>query len=105
MPSELPDRFGSSNLNLLAGGLPAERRRAEKAVLQHALKSWVADQKLAIDVQSLSNAIALATDEELGLLSYGLSRADGDPTKLAIVGRKLELLIQLNDRRIRREFG
>jgi hypothetical protein len=85
--------------------LPAERRRAEKSVLQHAIKSWVADQRLAIDLRSATAAIEFATEEELNFLSYGLSRAGGDQTKLAIVGLKLELLIQLNDRRIRGEFG
>jgi hypothetical protein len=102
----LPDRFGTSGLrSFSAGNLPTERRRADRAVLQHAIKAWVADQKLTIDLRSASAAIEFATEEELNFLSYGLSRAGGDQTKLAIVVRKLELLAQLNDRRIRGEFG
>jgi len=58
-----------------------------------------------LDTQAIADASRAALEEECGLLDYGLAQAGQSAAKAALVGRHVERMATINDRRITRRFG
>lgn len=79
--------------------------RAALTVFRHALDARVVAECDQIDSQAAGDALQTALDVEVDLLDYGLRRANGSPAKVELVARKVEMLSNINNRRISRRFG
>jgi hypothetical protein len=86
---------------------PAARaqRRAELDVFRHGLRAAARAECDRQDGQAASDAIRASLDEELDLLEWGVHRANGSAAKTELVARKVNMLSQINDRRLTRRFG
>jgi hypothetical protein len=103
--SYLPDRFERSGIERFSPtGLPATRRRAEKAVVTHAVERWARDTMLDGDLRSSTAAVLSATDQQLEVLAKGLSRVTNE-VGLEILATSLRKLNKIHERLIEEEFG
>jgi|ERR1039458_4967950 hypothetical protein len=105
--SLLPDVIPNGDLlppRQLAQALRAQHR-AELTVFRHGLAARVQAECDRIDSQAAGDALRTALDEEVDLLDYGLRRANGSLAKAELVARKVEMLANINNRRISRRFG
>lgn len=105
MPERLPEIPRSR------GGTPSvparvarEARRAEMEVYRHQLDSAVLREKSIIDVETLTDVMTAATDEELAFLSEFRSKAGQSEAALVLVARKVEMLDSIVNRSINRRF-
>jgi hypothetical protein len=57
------------------------------------------------DSEAIADAVRVALQEELSLLSDMLARAGTSQTALELLSRKLEILSSANNRRLARRFG
>jgi hypothetical protein len=80
-------------------------RRAAVQVFNHDLQVTVDTEIDRIDSQAIADVIRTATEEELLFLDYGLAMAGNSAAKTELVARKVELLSNINNRRITRRFG
>lgn len=105
--SDLPERiYRTTSLSPTQLGR-AERltRRAELEVYGHTVRAAVAAQKDEADSQALGDALQCAMDEEISLLDYGLSRANGSVAKTELVAQKIAMFSAINNKRIGRRFS
>lgn len=104
--SMLPE-LRSSNALTQRQTQQAERaqRNTELAVFKHGLGARYRAEIDRLDGQATSDALRSALDEEIGLLDYGLARAEGSAAKVQLVARKVEMLAAINNIRISRRFG
>jgi hypothetical protein len=79
--------------------------RAEMDTYRHGLEAAMKAEFDRQDGQAVSDAIRSSLDEELDLLEWGLHRAEGSTAKIELVARKVNMLSQLNDRRLTRRFS
>lgn len=105
MTPNVPDRLTEALDPLRTARAAALERRADGEVLRYALRAWVVTQKDQIDSQTLRDAVEAAFDEEIDFYDHGMARANGSMTKQELLARKLEILSQLDNRRISRRFG
>lgn len=104
LPAPLDDRSGELSVR--------EARRARQLqddasliLLGYQLEARLMAEKDRADTEALSDASRAALVEEFDLLDEGLTRANGSAAKVELVGRHVERLSAINDRRIRRRFG
>jgi hypothetical protein len=81
------------------------QRRAELEIFDHRLAAGVRAEGEIADAQALGDVMRTSLDEELNLLEWGLHRADGSAAKNELVARKVNMLSNINNRRIARRFG
>jgi hypothetical protein len=81
------------------------QRRAELRLFDHSLGARFNAEADRIDSQAVADALAASLDEEMALLDYGVRRAGNSAAKAELVARKVELLANINNRRINRRFG
>jgi hypothetical protein len=80
-------------------------QRGEMEVFEHRLEAAVRRETDIADTQALSDAIGVATDEELAFLREFRAKAGGSAAAMEIVGRKLEIFDTITNRRITRRFS
>lgn len=80
-------------------------RGAEVEVFTHRLAAAVEAEKDIADTEALSDAIGVATDEELAFMREFRAKAGNSAAGLELVGRKLEIFSTINNRRITRRFS
>jgi hypothetical protein len=97
-----------------AGGSlsPRQTARASRAlakanmrVFSHGLDAQAKAEEDRQDTQAVADALRTALDEELGLLRDGLALAGRSPAAIELVARKVELLSNIDNRRISRRWG
>lgn len=106
--SLLPDVISRTDIDLNPRQMQAAaraQRSTELAVFRHSLDARLRSECDRIDSQAAADAMRAALDEELDLLDYGLSRANGSAAKAELVARKVEMLSSSNNSRINRRFG
>ena len=105
--SNLPIRGTAGNNASQRQLARAERALAatELAIFKHALTTRYQAETDRLDSQAVADALAGSLDVELDLLDHGLQRAGGSQARVEIVARKVELLNNINNRRIARRFG
>ena len=81
------------------------QRSTELQIFEHGLAARYKAEADRIDSQALSDAARAALEEELDLLDYGLSRANGSAARLELVSRKVNILSTANNSRLIRRFG
>lgn len=81
------------------------QRRTELAVFEHGLAVAAQAECDIQDSMATESAARAALNAEIDLLDWGIYRAQGSPAKIELVARKVQMLSQLNDRRISRNFG
>jgi len=81
------------------------RRKAALTLSKHGLKTALAVEIERLDTQAVADVVIAATEEELRVLDFGLSLANGSAAKAELVARKAQLLSDLNNWRIARRFG
>jgi hypothetical protein len=93
----------------ITGRQLARARRAqlstELAVFRHGLRAQAEAEMDRQDTQAVADASRTALDEELGLLRDGLAQAGQSAAAIELVARKVELLSNIDNRRIARRFG
>lgn len=82
-----------------------ESARTELAIYQHHLNARYKAECQRIDTEALTDVVRCALDEEIGVLDWGLEKANGSPAKTQMVAEKVALLSQINSERIARRFG
>jgi hypothetical protein len=75
------------------------------AVFRHGLDAKAMAEMDAQDSQAIGDAARTALDEELGVLRDGLALAGQSAASVELVSRKVELIANINNRRITRRFG
>ena len=105
--SLLPDIIPSQEVLAPRQMVQAERAhgRAMLRVFRHALDARVLAECDQLDTQATADALRTALSEEINLLEYGLRRANGSMAKIELTARKVEMLEQIDNRRISRRFG
>lgn len=89
-----------------SGWLTSRRvRRKQLAVLNHSLDAQALADIDRQDTQAIADASRTALDEELTLLREGLAQAGQSAAAIELVARKVELLANIDNRRIARRFG
>lgn len=87
----------------------ARARRAQLstdlAVFRHGLQAQAQAEMDRQDTQAAGDASRASLDEELGLLRDGLAQAGQLAAGIELVARKVELLSNIDNRRIARRFG
>jgi hypothetical protein len=78
---------------------------AELEVFKHEIQAAALSAIDQIDAQTLADAARSSLEEELRLLDEGLARAGSSKAAIELVSRKLNILANINDRRISRRFG
>jgi hypothetical protein len=73
-------------------------------VFNHQVAAWVKVEKDATDSHAVTEVLRASLDAELGLLDYGLARANGQAAAVALVGRKVAMAASINEARISRAF-
>lgn len=81
------------------------QERTELDVFRYGLDARYKTECDRIDSQAAADVLACSLDEEIRLLDHGLSQAGGSAAKAELLGRKVELLSSINNRRIARRFG
>jgi hypothetical protein len=99
----------------LDDGSGMSRRQAEKArraqadqeleVFRYGLGAHARAQIDQHDSQAIGDASQAALDAEMNLLDYGLARAGISAAKVELVGRHVQRMATINDRRLTRRFG
>jgi hypothetical protein len=77
----------------------------ELAVFRHGLQAQALAEMDRQDTQAVADASRTALDEELALLRDGLAQAGQSAAAIELVARKVELLANIDNRRIARRFG
>ena len=98
-----PDRDLGRDSRQVAQAARAQRR-TELAIFRHALDAQYRAEVDRLDTQAAADSIRASLDEELDLLSYGLHRAGSSAAGAELVSRKVEMLSNINNRRINRRF-
>jgi hypothetical protein len=97
-----------------AGGSlsPRQAARASRAlaksnmrVFRHGLDAQAQAEEARQDTQAVADALRTALDEELSLLRDGLAQAGQSAAAVELVARKVDLLANIDHRRISRRFG
>jgi hypothetical protein len=93
-----------------SGGRPsrhhmAKVRRTEMRLFDHTLEAHTIAEIDRLDSQAIADASRAALEAEVGLMEYGLARAQGSFAKTELVARHVERMAAINDRRITRRFG
>ena len=87
----------------------AKARRAQSAaeleLFRYGLTARLRADMDRLDSQAITDASREALDLEIDLLDYGMARAGQSATKLELVRRRVELVSNINSRRIARRFG
>ena len=108
--SNFPVRAGTTDLTATPTGRQLAKAQraataAELEIFRHALGARVRSEIDRLDSQAVADALEASMDVEFDLLDYGLRRAGGSAAKAAIVAGKVEMLNNINNRRIARRFG
>ncbi len=103
LPALLDDDTGFSPRQM------AKARRAQEnteiKLFGHTLEAHTIAEIDRLDSQAIADASRAALEQEVGLLEYGLARAQGSVAKTELVARHVERMAAINDRRITRRFG
>jgi phage FluMu protein gp41 len=78
---------------------------AELELFRYGLRARTRSEKDQLDSQAAADALGVALDEELRLLREGLAQAGQSAAGVELVARKVELLANIDNRRIARRFG
>ena len=105
--SKLPVIFADSEDRPPRYLMRAERmkRVSEMEVFQHELQASALTAIDQIDAQTTADAARCSLEEELRLLDEGLNRAGTSKAAIELVARKVNIVSNINDRRIVRHFG
>jgi hypothetical protein len=97
-----------------AGGLlsPWQTARASRTLAKanmrlfcHGLEAQAQAEEYRQDTQAVSDALRYSLDEEIALLRDGLALAGQSAAAIELVARKVELLSNIDNRRISRRWG
>lgn len=77
----------------------------ELAVFRHGLQAQAQAEMDRQDTQAVADASRTSLDEELALLRDGLAQAGLSAAAIELAARKVEMLANINNRRIARRFG
>lgn len=102
LPIHAADLGPSSRAVAKAGRL---QERTELEIFQHELDARFKTECDRIDSQAVADVLQTALEEEFRLIDVGLAAANGSPAKAELLARKVELLANVNNRRIARRFG
>jgi len=80
------------------------QQRADHAVFEHGLKSWANSMKDQIDSMALAEAIRTSTEEEMDTYDEMMLIAGDSEVKKTLVMRKLSIMSNTNNARLRRRF-
>jgi hypothetical protein len=80
-------------------------RRTQLAVFNHGLEAQALAEMDRQDTEAVGDASRASLDEELDLLHKGLAQAGQSAAAIELVARKVELLANIDNRRIARRFG
>jgi polyphosphate kinase len=80
------------------------QQRADLDVFEHGLKSWATSMKDQIDSMALGEAIRTSTEEEMDTYDELMLIAGDSEVKKTLVMRKLSIMSNTNNARLRRHF-
>lgn len=78
---------------------------AEIEVFEHRVQAAVLAEKDIADSEALSDAVGVSLDEEFSILREFQAKAGNSAAKLELLGRKVEIMSTINNRRITRRFS
>ena len=105
MSSYLPARRDDPQANRHLAKAARKQRRAEMALFEAGLDVRVEAEIEQIEARALGEVVRTSIDEEVRTLQFGLERGEGSQAVARLVANKVELLSQINDRRIAEKFG
>lgn len=103
--SDLPALWESVRPSRQLAQATRAQEQTELAIFRSQLSARFQSECDRADSEALSDVMTTALDEELGLLRYGLDKANGSAAAAELVSRKVSELSSLNSRRIARRFG